>query len=403
MRSLFYYSFVFILLIGYSAITGFTTLIEEEPKVTNKNIIKFSHEFHSEVTDCAACHSGATSAMSLTDRLLPGKSDCAACHDVDDDENCGLCHYEDNFEPLVQSGSSLFFNHAQHVETLEMECTTCHKGLDKVEYSFESAGVSPSMALCYDCHNDQSVATNNCVVCHKGTADLIPADHKLVNFFGEHKFTALNDKSCAMCHDNTFCEACHVSTTAIDGTNTATDFYTPYSPHQYKSDAKQMQIARVHSFDFRYSHGIEAKGKISDCQTCHQTETFCAECHSSNGGDYAAEGFLPTSHLVSDFFTVGVGSGGGQHAILARRDIENCAACHDTQGADPSCILCHMDNDGVRGTNPRTHESGFMSSNEHGDWHDDMGSVCYNCHTDINARPSGQPGVGFCGYCHGSN
>ena len=393
---------VFIALSGFSIFTGFTTL-EDEPVKNNKNIIKFSHELHNEVTDCASCHSSASEAESLSDRLLPGKSDCEACHDVEDDENCELCHYEDNFEPLVQSMDELYFNHKQHVGNLEMGCTTCHKGLDEIEYSFESSQVNPPMEHCYTCHNNESVASMTCEVCHKGTSDLVPSDHKTADFFKEHKFTATTDESCSMCHDNNFCEDCHVSTTMIDETNSTMDFYTPYSPHQYISNSKQMQITRVHSLDFRFSHGIEARGRTSECTTCHQTETFCAECHGSEGGDYAMQGFLPTSHLVNNFLTIGVGSGGGEHAVLARRDIESCAACHDTQGADPSCIICHMDNDGIKGTNPKTHESGFMSDNEHGDWHDDMGSVCYNCHTDINARPSGTPGIGFCGYCHGSN
>jgi len=38
---------------------------------------------------------------------------------------------------------------------------------------------------------------------------------------------------------------------------------------------------------------------------------------------------------------------------------------------------------------------------EKGDWHNDQSSVCYNCHTSF--LPQSQPGLGFCGYCHGSN
>lgn len=40
-----------------------------------------------------------------------------------------------------------------------------------------------------------------------------------------------------------------------------------------------------------------------------------------------------------------------------------------------------------------------MSSNN-GDWHNDAGSVCYNCHTDANAYPGGNMNFGFCAYCH---
>ena len=404
MRLLKYYFVVLFVVAGFLALNGFTAIASDEPAGTNKNIIKFSHEFHSEVTDCASCHTGVPEAETLSAKLLPSMDDCSACHDVEDEDNCEQCHYEDVYEALVPTQStSLNFNHKLHVTVQKMECTTCHKGLDEVEYSFESAGKNPAMDNCYQCHNNTTVA-NNCESCHKATGELIPADHKTASFFSQHKFKALDDKeNCQMCHDkNDFCEACHVSTTMIDETNTMTNFYVPYAPHQFIANHKIQQITRVHSLDYRFSHGIDARGKTSECQTCHQVETFCAECHGSTGGDFAAEGFAPTSHLVDNYTTIGNGSGGGAHAIEARRDIESCASCHDTQGADPTCIICHFDNDGVKNTNPRTHPAGFMRD-QHGDWHEDMGSVCYNCHTDINASPSGTPGIGFCGYCHGSN
>ena len=69
------------------------------------------------------------------------------------------------------------------------------------------------------------------------------------------------------------------------------------------------------------------------------------------------------------------------------------------QGADPTCLTCHVDNDGIKGTNPKTHPGGFMKD-AHGDWHSDPGSVCFNCH--VGASPQSPSGIGFCGYCHGS-
>jgi len=186
----------------------------------------------------------------------------------------------------------------------------------------------------------------------------------------------------------------------ISENNTARDFYTPYSPHKFIDNTKQQNISRVHDLNYRFTHGIDLKGKTSECQTCHQTETFCAQCHDSGSQDFALEGNVPSSHKTLNFVTIGVGTGGGQHAILARRDIERCASCHDVQGADQNCILCHVDNDGIKGTNPKTHARSFRSDTENGDWHSDRGSVCYSCHTDANARPDGIKGVGFCGYCH---
>ena len=372
----------------------------DEQKKTNKDIIKFSHKVHKEITDCASCHAAVTESTSLNTRLLPDKPVCATCHDVNDEKNCTQCHYAEKYEPLILKKPEMIFNHKFHLTEQKLVCENCHKGLDEVAYSFESESVLPSMSICTDCHNGKSVAVNVCESCHISTANLIPQDHKDVAFLKSHKFNATKENSkCEMCHDNSFCESCHVSTTMINEKNTSRDFYTPYLPHKFIDNTKQQNISRVHDLNYRFTHGIDLKSKTTECQTCHQIETFCVECHDSKGGDYALEGTLPVSHKQPNFVTIGVGSGGGEHAILAKRDIEQCSSCHDVQGADANCILCHTDNDGVKGTNPKTHAAGFMNK-EQGDWHTDRGSVCYSCHTDANAHPGGVRGVGFCGYCH---
>ena len=159
-----------------------------------------------------------------------------------------------------------------------------------------------------------------------------------------------------------------------------------------------MRLTKVHDLNFRFTHGIAAKGKLTECQTCHSTEKFCTTCHEA-GGNVNQAVFKPASHLLAGFTTLGVGSGGGEHARLAKRDIESCAACHSPEGADPVCITCHTDADGRKGTDPKTHDIGFMSDN-HGYWHTDPGANCFLCHTDSNARPGGIKGQKFCGYCH---
>lgn len=397
MKSKNFYIYIGIIVIVFLAVTAFTT---ENPmdSVNNSKIIKFSHQIHAEAeVGCADCHSGVSEAISLDSRLLPEKDICAGCHDVDDDENCETCHYEDINEPLVQKKSSLFFNHKFHVEEKELDCESCHKGLTTVAYSSEAKEANPAMDNCFSCHNDISQASNTCEVCHKSTADLIPGNHKTADFKRNHKFANGND-NCQMCHSEDFCQSCHVSTTSIDALNTKDDFYTPFSPHKLKADVKQQQITLVHDLSYRFTHGIDAKGKSSECQTCHNTETFCSECHNSAGGDFAIGGFVPKSHTVTNFTTIGVGTGGGEHAILAKRDIESCASCHDVQGGDANCIICHVDNDGIRGTNPKTHDTGFMKDSE-GNFHNDDGAVCYTCHTTASAS-TGIAGQGFCGYCH---
>jgi len=334
-----FYSILTIGIIGFLFFTAFTTVPFD--KKYNKEIIKFSHQFHSELTDCESCHSGAAKAENLKSPLLPTKDDCATCHDVQDTDACSKCHYEDVNEPLVQKKPEIIFNHAFHKEQ-ELQCTSCHLGLDKVDYSFESPNSKPTMKSCYNCHNEKKVATNSCEACHVSTANLLPNDHKKSNFTTLHKFAASKTNAdCMMCHDNNSCSTCHVGTTMLTEKNTASDFYQPNVPSNFIDGAKQQQVTRVHDLNYRFTHGIDLKGKTKECQSCHQVEEFCVSCHGLTGGDISLGGAMPSSHLKPGFVTFGKGSGGGEHAKLGRRDIERCISCHDVHVQDPTCITCH--------------------------------------------------------------
>lgn len=372
---------------------------QSESVESNKDLIKFSHSLHNELVDCADCHSTVAESISLTDRLLPNHDNCVNCHEVDNDAECSTCHINDNYEPLIQKKPELIYNHKIHA-VQGLQCIDCHKGLDKVDYSFESAELNPPMENCSGCHNEVKIASNACESCHISTNYLKPQNHRNVDFERSHKFLAWElNANCMMCHDNTTCQDCHVATTGITEMNLPDDFYAPYYPSNSVDGAKQQAILKVHDdFGYRFSHGIDAKGKTNECQSCHQIETFCASCHQSENTDFAMGGIVPSSHLLPTFKTIGVGTGGGDHARLARRDIESCVSCHDVQGADPTCITCHLDSDGILGTNPKTHVSNYMKD-ERGDWHDTQASMCYNCHT--SASPMSQQTSGFCNYCHG--
>jgi hypothetical protein len=373
----------------------------EDGKKRNDEIIKFSHSLHADLAECQDCHSKVLESTSLKDRLFPDHDNCNSCHDTEDADACNTCHYEDNYEALVQSTEDLLFNHKFHLDRFQLQCSECHKGINVVDYAFQAVQPNPPMSQCYSCHNDRTIASNACESCHISTADLLPADHRSITFRTAHKFQARGfNADCIMCHDinNNSCEVCHAANNIITETNLPGNFYQAYSPNNFVDDARQQKLTRAHDLNYRFFHGIDARGKSTECQSCHQTETFCAQCHQSEHSDFAMAGIMPASHLKPGFFTFGVGTGGGEHATLARRDIERCSACHDVQGIDPVCFRCHSDPDGIKGTNSKTHAAGFMR-NERGDWHDTQGSVCYNCHT--SASPSMPAGMGFCGYCHG--
>lgn len=385
---------------GMLLFVGRGTLVAgEEQQIKDSDILKFSHQKHLLAgVDCAQCHNAGESTAA-TDRILPTHNECQACHEDEINEKCTMCHTgEDNMQALPNPVREINFNHQLHVNGQAVACETCHKGLDKTDY----AGPEnlPSMATCVTCH-DNSKAPKQCEICHLNTASLRPASHDVANFKREHG-RVMNlrtfDAQCQNCHTEQSCADCH------DGTNLTTLSFGNktgmLSPRVSGNDKPEvLKGEMVHSINYRFTHGIEAKGKAIECQTCHNDQQFCSDCHMS--GSVALGGTVPTSHEGVGFTTIGVGSGGGRHAQLAKRDIQSCMSCHDVEGGDPTCITCHIDPDGVKGNNPKTHAIGFMK-NEHGDWHDDLAANCYVCHTDPNAKPNGKAGIGFCGYCHGS-
>ncbi len=395
-------------------------------KVTNEDLIKFSHKLH--LVDvgagCTDCHTSAATATTINETLLPTMQTCFTCHDPS--TKCTVCHTSPDsttYRDLVLTSSPVFFNHKEHAGTLKVKCETCHQGLDKVTYAeLAPNGGLPKMDVCMTCHGQAetnfriprqdtalakvdtivAAAPAGCDVCHRDLADLVPVSHRDPNFMTRHGefVNALGPQNtCKSCHTTASCQECH------DASNLAKDI-TPGQPYVPATPSlspiithKTLTIQRVHPSGWRFTHGIQAEGRESDCYTCHDERTFCVQCHNSEANGPRIE---PIWHLGGDFVTSGVGTNGGRHAIYARRDIESCASCHDVEGADPVCITCHSDPTGIRGTDPNPHAPFFMHDVD-GSWHTDPGAVCYTCHTDPNAHPGGRPGVGFCGYCHGSN
>ena len=399
-------------------------------KVENSKLIEFNHAYHIDSVGvaCADCHTTATTSEKETISLLPTMETCYSCHDQSSTK-CEFCHTSSDsatYQDLVPTPSSVFFSHKEHAGSLKMKCETCHQGLDKVAYSKDDPSLFPKMVLCTTCHgqietnasginntsakSDTSqgaagivarVAPAGCESCHKNLTDLVPASHRQADFMSQHKdFVNVSgpQNDCKSCHTAATCQECH------DASNLAKDLtpgqiYIPFTPSLSPiTTHDKLTVQKVHSDNYRFTHSIDAKGRESNCYTCHDERTFCVNCHNSEANGVRIK---PIWHDVGNFVTIGVGSGGGMHAQYARKDIESCASCHDVQGADPVCITCHTDPDGIKGNDPRTHQP-FYLHDVHGSWHSDPGAVCYTCHTDPNAHPGGRPGVGFCGYCHGS-
>lgn len=396
----------YFLLVGILLMLIASTFVSRSKEVPEQQdraqIIKFSHQFHIKEAGiaCSDCHEGASTSKLAADNLLSKKANCQSCHEEQLSNNCSYCHASDDKATYVAFQNpkrETVFNHELHVNDQKIACETCHQGLDQAALATEKN--LPPMTTCTTCHNGVQ-STNACETCHTNFAALRPKEHNRSDFVKEHRRLArMSDASCTTCHTEESCQDCHakagLQAQGIDGK----DLVSPRTSRITANDRAQgMALTKVHDLNFRFTHSVAASAKTAECATCHSAQDFCSTCHAA-GGNINQLQFRPLTHQQPRFVTVGVGTGGGAHADLARRDIESCAACHDAQGADPTCLTCHQDSDGIRGTDPKTHARGFMQSVE-GEWHSDPGANCYVCHSDPNARVGGTKGQGFCRYCH---
>ncbi|MBN2009528.1 cytochrome c3 family protein [candidate division KSB1 bacterium] len=374
-------------------LTSYFLLFAVEKQQRSK-ILKFSHQLHIDDAGaaCTDCHVNIESSTLSSDDNLPDKEVCAGCHDVDDDENCTLCHTDlDIAAAMVNPVRDFAFNHKAHLEQ-GMKCDACHAGIEKM--AIGDGAAIPKRELCNTCHNGLE-ASMVCQQCHPGVTNLRPDDHTMAWARDHGTELRTSGASCSHCHSENYCQTCHesydlISTDALPG-----DYYAPAAPMPEGDGG--LVIQRVHDLNYRFIHQLDATGKSKDCAVCHETSTYCSECHAAGGLEPMVR---PAWHGGPNWgaLALAVGSGGGRHAELARRDMERCAACHDIQDADPTCLMCHTDYDGVRNTDPKTHGSDFANRFDEGsNYHTDDGAICFTCHTNTHTR-----GVGFCGYCHGN-
>ncbi len=309
----------------------------------------FAHADHTDV-DCTDCHADIESSERAEDFNFPTMDVCGDCHDVDDDEDCGICHRNaDDPQTSPELKREIVFSHKSHIGR-GTECGTCHGSVSESAQTLPEH--MPGMKGCFSCH-DNFKAKDSCELCHAGNITLLdihPADWRHI-----HEDKTVRDRDeCLQCHTRDLsCLECH------RGDNL---------------------LGNIHDLNYLYIHGLDAKSKLIDCSSCHDNQTFCYDCH-------ARENRIPLLHSSAAWIL--------DHGRAARRDPENCASCHDS--ADPTCGRggCHLDADGLRGTDNRFHSPSASMFSSKGAWHNDDGHYCYVCHTNTHSS-----GIGFCGYCH---
>lgn len=274
--------------------TGFGAQKKQAPT------LKFDHYLHVSENGmmCTDCHE-AVESLGAGKMAYPDHDVCSMCHDVEDFDNCGTCHVnpdEPMPAPRVQ-GKYEGFAHKVHADEQKLDCTKCH-GVVK------SAGAQmqiPGMKDCQTCHL-QANGPLECADCHLG-AEPKPADHKMATWKHDHGLEAtFTTSDCAMCHTQQSCDECHQGE-LLDG--------------------------RPHPAGWEFNHFTEASYG-EDCLVCHETRTFCTDCHKV---------MTPLPHkLGAEWANY---PNGGEHVDEARAFGETCISCHDLGGNDPTCARCH--------------------------------------------------------------
>jgi hypothetical protein len=320
------------------------------PDTDPSKYIKFSHAFHvkEQGIACTDCHHAVMGSKDAADNLMGDHESCKSCHQEQIDSTCSFCHVDpENIVPIPHGSRQFIFSHERHAAKDSIACETCHPGIDNLTYATEAN--IPTMKTCVGCHEQRSVA-RECATCHTNFATLIPADHREGDFKKEHsRLTRLGELSvtCATCHTESFCQDCH-SGAELHGFGSYKDLMADPLPRAALRDGPAAQkLQKVHDLNYRFTHASDAMSKRLDCASCHEEATFCVQCHQA-GGNITQQKFIPSTHTEAGFVVLGKGSGGGRHAELAKRDLETCAACHDVQGTDPTCLRCHTEGGAVR-------------------------------------------------------
>ncbi len=273
--------------------------------------LKFSHKIHvvENEMDCMTCHEQAETSTKGTESLIPSMETCGNCHDVEAEDNCGMCHSDvQNPRPIPPvSNYYLLFSHEKHV-TAGYTCNDCHAGVK--EKTSATPFELPTMQNCIDCHTAKKVSTE-CATCHTPEQRLKPVNHgpDFLHTHGELAKTqatvVTTSANCQLCHNTTqFCQKCHEGDN-LDRTS--------------------------HPLNYEYTHSLDAMGKEHQCSVCHTERSFCIDCHRDNQ-------ILPYNHTRG--WTNRIPGDGGLHRIEAQNDLGTCMACHE-QDAQQVCQPCH--------------------------------------------------------------
>jgi hypothetical protein len=217
------------------------------------------------------------------------------------DENCLRCH---DLSREVTLPKGLIMDHAKHVEC-NKSCVSCHRSTGHPPADVEKQLVL--MEQCFTCHGDapDSKAPGTCTLCHPVTFSARPQSHTPQRtWLDKHgKAAKENQQPCAMCHEKSFCDACHGLT-------------MPHPASWAKGDPP--------------AHSVFAKKNTKVCVQCHgPAPNLCSMCH--HRGDFdPAKGPWVSNHAAT------VNERGTVFCLSCHHDGLSCYECHRKRGVTPT-------------------------------------------------------------------
>ena len=314
---------------------------------------------------------------------------CSVCHTR---ETCESCHVDAarNREvrnlPAAPQGMNVptpsprYFLPASHREP---EWVQRHGGPAQAQIA--DCAACHTRESCMSCHAQQlpRAAANlprRAAVAAPGVSTTIkaPPTHATPLFEVEHgNLASARPQSCRGCHARTECEKCHTaSNVGKDATpkeraaglfahgatrDSARSWSAVYDTVRTRMQSPRGGRADFHPANFLERHASASYGRNLDCQNCHETATFCRDCHERRG--MGAVGRLQSAfHDAQPDWLL-------NHGRPARQGLESCASCHKQR----DCTQCHS-------------ETGAFRINPHGPGFDAERMikrnprVCYACH-----------------------
>jgi hypothetical protein len=323
---------------------------------------RFQHSKHARLfPSCLTCHGGAVDAGQP---MWPAPSQCTSCHD-------GTAKPRVTWEPRTgPRAGNLRFAHAAHARAvmatrpadsaLTRNCAACHneRGAPRMEVRNAVAGE------CLTCHGFQAphvdLPSEACATCHVALADapgLTPEDvarfptprsHEAPAFLrGEHGRQAIGPgppetpravaASCATCHAQNFCAACHVNAPEVPQIRAlGVDARVPVFKASLPAPPSHASPA------FLRSHGRDSQRATATCATCH-TQESCLTCHVGTAPRAIASlppagaGRAPGVHTTRTPPPSHTREFVDRHGSEASARPKSCETCH----VRAQCLDCH--------------------------------------------------------------